>query len=311
MKKAFTLVEMLVVIAILGILTGVLIMQFGGISERSKVVKCATNIKNLAAAAGIHAMGGAYPHAQSHQYMYAAGGDALGIKYGHCKGWISWNDKDAEWPGESERSFTQCSYASTDEDAKLYCITNGAIWTAVGMNRSSYLCPVHAECCHKAGIKNPGWSYVMNARFGYESAAGKANATSSEGITSGQLNRADRVLMFAEIPALMATAAMKNKYRVNELPSVNLTGGDGDSAMDACLVYRSLAGNSGEEESIGFNHIQGKTVVGHVAFADGHVESITVPRSGNFNELTDWLCQGRDVVYNNGSYDEIKDNEVE
>ena len=313
LRNAFTIVELLVVIAIIGILMGVLISQWSGIRERSKTVKCVTNLKNLAAAVSSTAMEiGHYPYAQSAQYMYVASDyNDTGVRYGQHKGWISWLDNDTCWPSEGERSFTQCSFASTCEEKKLYAITNGAIWTAIGKNRNAYLCPAHSEACKKAGVRYPGWSYVMSARFGWESSPGKAAASETSYVTYGALNRADRVLLFAEIPALKLSSAEKQKYRVNTLPDVNLTGGDGDTAMDSCLTYKSCTGDGAKPETIGFNHTSGRNVTGHVAFADGHVETLVLPRNGDLQELTDWLCLGSDVVYAKGQYEQVKDSEVE
>ena len=61
MKKAFTLIELLVVSGILGILIGTLVALFGGSTEKARTVKCAANMKNLAAAA----IAEGYPFAQS------------------------------------------------------------------------------------------------------------------------------------------------------------------------------------------------------------------------------------------------------
>ena len=46
-------------------------------------------------------------------------------------------------------------------------------------------------------------------------------------------------------------------------------------------------------------------------FADGHVETIVAPKDGKFEDLTDWLCEAKDIVFRNGSYEEIKDSVAE
>lgn len=302
MKRAFTLVELLVVIGILGILIGALLPAISGSTDKARMVKCATNLKNLAAAA----IAEKYPFAQSAQYVAAdTSRMGNGICYRTHKGWISFLDRDTKYPLTSPGSFTQCSFAGDDEDVR-YALTNGAIWKVMGGNRSSYLCPAFVDACRKVGVKNPGWSYQMSAYFGYEKESGAAKSTAGDGINQF-VSRADRRLLFAEIPALELKSKDSAQTGVTSLPTVNLTGGSGTPECDSCLLYKSKGG----EESIGFNHRRNRQLIGHVAFADGHVETIAAPKNGNFVDLTDWLCNATDVVYRDGSYEEIKDSETE
>jgi len=306
MKKAFTLIEMLIVIGILGILSGVLLTSLSGVGDRAKTVKCASNMKSLAAAVSSAAMGGSYPFAQSALYFSVSGSSSLAVQYGVHKGWISWLDKDVTYPLSTEHGYSQPSYAGSMDDVN-YAITNGAIWEVVGKVRDVYVCPAHLDACRRVGVQSPGWSYVMNAYFGYESSPGKASVSATGKIGPSSLSRADRTLLFAEIPALELTNKDRGAAKVSSAPPVNLNGGNGSEEMDSCLKYKTVGG----DESIGFNHRKGKQIIGHVAFADGHVESIALPRDGNFVELTDWLCTGKDVVFRNGSYEEVQGTEVE
>lgn len=301
MKKGFTLVELLVVIGILGVLSAALLTSFSGVGEKAKMVKCASNMRGLASAVNSAAVGGAYPYAQSALYFTVSGSSSLSMRYGVHKGWISWLDKNVSYPLSTESGSTQPSYAGSADDVN-YAITNGAIWQVVGKSRDVYVCPEHLAACRDAGVQHPGWSYVMNAYFGYESEPGKAAASASGGIAAGSLKRADRVLLFAEIPALTLTNKDRGAAKVSTAPDVSLTGGNGSPEMDTCLEYKSIGGN----ESIGFNHRKGKQIVGHVAFADGHVEALALPKDGRFEDLTDWLCTGKDIVFRNGNYEEVQ-----
>lgn len=302
MKKGFTLVELLVVIGILGVLSAALMMSFSGVGDKAKMVKCASNMRGLAQAINSAAVGGSYPYAQSALYFDVGGSTTLRMRYYVHKGWISWLDRNVTYPLSSENGSTQPSYAGSDENVN-YAITNGAIWQVVGKSRDVYVCPAHLDACRAVGVQHPGWSYVMNAKFGYESAPGKAAASSTSVIRTGSLSRADRTLLLAEIPALTLTNKDRGAAKVSDAPDVNLTGGDGSSDMDTCLQSKSYGGN----ESMGFNHRKGKQIVGHVAFADGHVEAIALPKDGNFEDLTDWLCTGEDIIFRNGSYEKLTD----
>ena len=290
MKKAFTLIELLVVIAIIGILASVLLVATSGVSDRAKATKCAANMKSLATACNAAAIdAGAYPPAQSlpYQAVNPQGKTGTETAWYVTRGWVSWLDEGAKYPAEKEPDVSQPSYAGTALEV-THALTNGALWRAVGGRRDVYLCPVHVKACQKKGVQNPGWSYQMNAFFG----AQDLEDTKSH----GSLGHAETRLLFAEIPAVTVTSKITAKTGVSSLPEVKLDGGTGDSHMDGCLIYKSLGGS----ESIGFNHVQGKQIIGHVAFADGHVESFAAPKNGNFNELTDWLCMGMSVSYYNG-----------
>lgn len=300
MKRAFTLIELLVVIAIIAILMGTLLVAGSGSTERGRAAKCATNMRNLAAAAISYSVGndGYFPRAQSALIMKVdMSRNGKGLGYQPVKGWITFLDQGKTYPTKDTSGASQCSFAGTEDDIE-YAITHGAIWSAIGGNRSSYVCPAFAAACQDAGTLRPGWSYQMSAYFGHSE---NGVTKMAQGIRAFGLSRADRRLLFAEIPCFTATP----KDAV-ELPAVNLTGGNGTPECDCCLVYKSKGGS----ESIGFNHRASRRIFGHVAFADGHVEQITAPKNGNYLDLTDWLCRGLDVVYKNGDYEEIK-NSVE
>ncbi|MBO7722128.1 MAG: type II secretion system protein [Kiritimatiellae bacterium] len=308
MKKAFTLLEMLVVIGIIGILAGTLLVAFSGSADKARTIKCATNMKNLAAAVSSYAISGYYPFAQSAQYYdFNNTQQGLGVAYYVHKGWISYLDQDTQYPLSNPGAFSQCSLSSQNDGEKIYALSNGAIWRAVGGNRDCYMCPAFKEACRKRGVPRPGWSYHMNARFGYEKESGKALSTPNDGVKSTSLVRADRTLLFAEIQGLQLTAKMTAQSGVSALPTVELTADNGSEETDCCLRYKQVGGS----ESIGFNHRRGRQIVGHVAFADGHVETVAAPKDGGFVDLTDWLCRGIDVVFREGSYDKINTAETE
>ena len=70
-----------------------------------------------------------------------------------------------------------------------------------------------------------------------------------------------------------------------------------------------------KDELIGANHISGRNLFAHVAFADGHVEKLRIPYSGNIKnpqinegevrELTKWLCEGIDYAFDGRKYTKL------
>ena len=314
MKKAFTLVELIVVIGIIGILAGVLLVSFGGATESAKLAKCQSNLRNLGMAVNTAAMeSGVYPYAESAQYLSTSITEDGEVLVGVHRGWLSWLDEGMSWGGvTTPQSVNQPSYCGTDDEI-AHALTNGVIWRATGKNHSIYQCPVHAKACQSKKGRNPGWSYVMNPFFGYEREKGQALSTEGEVVRTDGLSRADRRLLFAEIQGL--EVANLSKYGAGSIPKVSI-GGSG-SATDGVLQYQSeknglVGGKNSTAESIGFNHFRGSHIVGLVAFADGHTEAIILPQSGNLEQLTGWLCDGYDVTYVGGdSYERVNDSNFE
>src|SRR5574344_2310176 len=93
-QSGFTLVELLIVIAIIATLAGVLLSQYGGVTESARATKCKSNLRNLAQAVQAYGMAtGYYPPAGSFPTI-GMGVDSSGsyqITYDQMKGWIGWN----------------------------------------------------------------------------------------------------------------------------------------------------------------------------------------------------------------------------
>lgn len=299
----FSLVELIVVIGIIGILAATLLAVIGGTTETARATKCLANMRSLSAAVQARAMDrDFYPFAGSRQGIgIDSSGSRVGVFYTEMPGWISWlsNGEQFKNKPKSKQSVDICPFYGTgkEEDA-IYALTNGAIWRATGENRDVYLCPEHVQYRRNKGKKVPYWSYVMNAKFGYDTTkgSGAAGTIKASGLYQyGKLARADRVLLFAELPTVKI-----EKGEVRDYP-------DGDEwQCDCTLNYHATVdgktyGGSwdGEPESIGFNHKLGKHGrCAHVTFADGHAEKITYGDGGlSVEELTALLCEGKDVAF--------------
>ena len=167
MCKAFTLIELIVVIGIIGILAGVLLSTFGGATDSARATKCVANMRNLATAANTYAMretNGHFPAASSYKFAKVINGK---LRYPQVTGWISW---DQRTNNDRDKGGGSPIPLNTQNDADLwFALTNGVLWNAIGGARSAYLCPIHSEAVRKAnGGRMPGWSYVMNQEFGYD-----------------------------------------------------------------------------------------------------------------------------------------------
>lgn len=300
MKKAFTLVELLVVIAIIGVLASVLMVTFGSGTESARATKCLIGMRNLANGVTARAMdAGYYPLAGSvERYGIDESQGIQNVKecYDEVPGWISWYSQEAyrSKPSSHVSSaswFISCY--SQDEDARLYCLTNGTLWKYISKNADVYVCPSHQRAMSK-NLK-PAWSYVMNARFGYDDTEGSGSKSQHYyGTRFGDLKRADRTLLFAEIPWAANLTDPDPQYSTS-------SGTD----FDCTLHYTDK-----HKELIGFDHKDGRRWVAHVVFADGHAEKLYQPEGGldaqKVQELTDWLCRGKDVSFNGERYEELK-----
>lgn len=312
---AFTLVEMLIVIGIIGILVATLLGVIGGSTESARAAKCLANMRSLSAAVQSSAMDrDYYPPAGSFQIIRPSPdrGDNK-LVYSEVRGWISWLSNKDQFKNSpsSPQSIDICPFYGTatssgqDPDA-VYALTNGAIWFATGENRQVYLCPEHVRYRQEKGKRTPYWSYVMNARFGYDTTQGDgATGTDSHAgqFKYGELPRADRILLFAELP----TVKIENGV-VTDYP-------DGDeNQCDCVLNYKATVDGDtfgstwdGEPEAIGFNHKVGKRgYCAHVTFADGHAEKLTHAEGGlTIEELTALLCVGKDVAFDGKQWKKV------
>ena len=310
-KSAFTLLEMLVVIGIIGVLMGVLVSQFGGATESAKAAKCEANMKNLVTAAHTCALeqkDGYFPAAGSFIYQWV-NHKTVEMEDHKRVGWIA----GAERSNSGNSPFVAVPF-NGDDNSVRHALTNGnagAMWKAMNRNREAYQCPVHANAVRKETGRMPGWSYVMNCWFGYETKAGSDNDSrrnfwgqtksrlwTSKGGKSGATDitrDASRMMMFSE---LQGADFDENGYAPINAKQY-LTAGVPQG--DAILEYE-------KGETIGFNHKTSKRgISGHVAFADGHVERLFYPRANAcLPLLTKALCLGHEISYDGQEYKDLQ-----
>ena len=305
-KSAFTLLEMLVVIGIIGVLMGVIISQFGGATESAKAVQCETNMKNLVTAIHACALENTDGHIPAAESFWWQDVNHKNLKWTYPRriGWISGSEKNS--PGNASKVTYQPVSFNDSKDTVFYALTNGAsgaMWKAMKADRSSYQCPVHAEAVRKATGTPPGWSYAMNQVFGYQDDKRNGTWWGQSHQSSVVIKRKDykserhcspeKVLMFAELQC--ADINEPGYDRIDASKFLKASGEMGDPV----LKYS-------DGETIGFNHKVGKRgYSGHVAFADGHVERLAYPRSGSglsLKDLTEKLCRGHEITYDGKGY---------
>jgi len=269
MRRAFTLVELLVVVGILGILMAVLVGTFGGSTDSARTTQCLSNLRNLAMAVQSTAMKSENPESC---YFPFAGSFRRTSKSGVSRGWIGW---------DSDSAGDYVDVYEADAETRRNVLTNGAVWVSMNGNSSSYVCPEHMNYARQKNKGTPLWSYAMNAYFGWSGNMFKY------GRKYTGFRRADKTLLFAELPYMRV-----QKGGISQ---------DGEISGQACdPVLQYSGGKGGGDECIGFNHRDGKNYVAPVCFADGHVEKLLAPKTGDVKDLTKWLCRPTD---NDGDFD--------
>ena len=312
-RGAFSLVELIIVMGIIGVLASVLIASFSGGTESARAAKCLNNMRSLAQGVisyGVSTRAKEFPPLAGSKAVIRSSGN--GIVYKEQPGWISWLSMNDEYGtrrqnGKQPKSFVSIENASAycqDRKKAEFAITNGTIWQAVGCSRDVYTCPEHVIAVQKKHA-TVNWSYVMNAYFGYDSSDGSKGfiGADEKSLTNFSVRR-DRRLMFAELPIYGTGKHIDEGGLVKnaEYPT------GGSTETDCVLQYKAYEFNKvwkGNAESIAFNHKNAKRWCAHVCFADGHTEKILKPKAGsgvNEEQLTALLCAGKDIGFDGSSY---------
>ncbi len=300
MKKAFTLVELLVVIGIIAILASALLVSMSGGTESARAASCMSNMRNLASAVanGNSGYRNHYPLAGpvlKVEISEPAIGRRASTTYTTMPGWLNWSSSSSSSAGQMPYAYADKLTDSVLE-VRTNAVNSGAIASAIGGKLDMLVCPQHKV---DYPAKSIFFSYAMNEYFGWDS-TGKPRSSSFYGVTRGRSlsgSSPDRMLVFAELQFA------KDKHGS---PLAGQIYTDDGTQTDSILQYKS------KDELIGVNHRKGKESVAHVAFLDGHVEQIHMPRGGVSNnslkELTKLLCTGKSWMLDNGEFKELNIN---
>ncbi len=289
MKKAFTLIEMLVVVGIIAVLASIVLVTIRGATDAANATKCMSNMRSLFVAADTIGMdGGSYPLA----------GPCIRKSKGENSTIEPWISRD-----HSEKMIP--CYGTGSEVEDRYAITNGSggvFWRALTGNESAYNCPMFAKDHLVKRKCKPLFSYALNAVVFQSDVRTMADSFVGVGITKyNEVDRADRKVMFAELPISQSC------------------GYDPLARPETCdATLKPDVGNSkwqGSAEAIGFVHQdKRKRYYGHVVFVDGHIEKfMQPPASSSLKEakLTAHICSGDDVAFDENGYRLVAEAEDE
>ncbi len=173
-KSGFTLIELIIVIAILCILGGIVAPKLFRAMNSAKEQQCRNNLKQLQTAAIHYALehGRVMPHSAGMEYW------GSGISNGK-NGWIAWIPEDRAHPTSWFGDFGTTSQEPQFSDdtglgePALWAVRNGSLWDYV-RNEKCYFCPVTAAKWRRDFLfldddvrETPvNRTYAMNAYFG-------------------------------------------------------------------------------------------------------------------------------------------------
>lgn len=156
-RVAFTLVEMLVVIAVIMTLAMILTPALSRAKESGRTARCASNLRQLYMAAMNSAIdGGSLPSAASSWSSNTSPAGAT--RYIHNPGWVAWYNVV---PNTPLLSMVPAGIYDWKGANGISSITNGAFW-AIVKAKDVYLCPTFA-LRNVCGVDNAVRSYSMNS----------------------------------------------------------------------------------------------------------------------------------------------------
>jgi prepilin-type processing-associated H-X9-DG protein len=265
-KKSFSLIELLVVVAVIIILAAMLIPAVLQAQEKARVAKCAANLRALHTAAFAFRLdNGALPK--------GAGANA----------WVTTINTNSSW---------RVGWSGTVAVASVTATPQGSLYKYVG-SIQPYACPT-VKRLFRGAVR----TYGLNMHLSGDSMSDKSFARTvlfvEQGLyTDPGIESSGRASGFNSWWSLLQTAGA--------CPAVNDPGGNGpyDRACDgefSDTTFLPYSGFPGLWEHIGAYH----TGKGNVIFADGHIEMVSFIHT-NFVAYTNFV-----VGIANGINDKIQ-----
>jgi prepilin-type N-terminal cleavage/methylation domain-containing protein/prepilin-type processing-associated H-X9-DG protein len=291
MKKAFTLLELLVVILIIAILAAITITNLDQVRESAWSRRCTGNLRSLYQAACNYTIdNGNYPRAAPSEIT---NGIAPNLIYVYWPGWVTWvidgtpaTNPATLWsttPSPTTPQQPKCSGPTFYGTKGRYAIQFGSLWEYTGKCMQNYLCPKFARYA-VCGVNDPVRSYVMN----YNVSVTKPTDMPYE---------PSRTVLFAEMQPggaewqTYCPGSPKTKVcAAYPTPAAGgVSPGSFPAQNDGKLDYPLSGGVP--YETIGFTHRMSGEFRGHAVFCDGHVEAIGLG-AGSTNRTVD-ACTGQ------------------
>jgi prepilin-type N-terminal cleavage/methylation domain-containing protein/prepilin-type processing-associated H-X9-DG protein len=266
----FTLVEMLIVIAIIGILMSMLVPSISRAKKHAKRIECASNLHQMYVASVTYATDydrGHFPPAISSERWRPMANDGAGEWQRYSRGWVDWykyENHDSDYGNNPPQDLKTYWWGDKGET----CITNGAIYPYVRDIRV-YICPSFKRYVKDNGdstYKESNRSYVMNMKVSW-----------------GSFFRlqADKKGMSRRM--LFADGAYEKKYGAKW--GLKDDGDHSDDTKDWRYYFRGSDGAlEWENEQLGDYHKDKANVV----FLDGHAEWLDPA----IKDLTKDICTG-------------------